>query len=131
MHPNTAGALIVADSLLAFFRRDPAATPWFLRPTTAAGDPRPRLNLSVSPNPARGAIRCAFAAAQGQAWALEVLDVAGRRVRALASGTGEGGSLERAWDGQDDRGKPLPAGVYYVRATVGEGQETRRVVRLR
>jgi hypothetical protein len=47
---------------------------------------------------------------------LEILDVNGRRVRALLSGDPlEAGRRERTWDGCDGRGRPVPSGVYLAR----------------
>src|SRR5687768_9954711 len=39
-HPSTNGAAKVADQLLAFFKTDPTATPWFLRKTVTGQAPR-------------------------------------------------------------------------------------------
>ena len=47
-HPSTPGVFKVASELLAFFKTDPTATPWFLRKT-----PTPP-TLSVSANPSTG-----------------------------------------------------------------------------
>ena len=49
--------------------------------------------------------------------AVRVHDVRGRLVRRL-SGTGEGGRVVLRWDGRDDAGRALPAGVYLYRAEV-------------
>lgn len=42
-------------------------------------------------------------------------DLAGRKVRQLASSTFAAGRHEVAWDGCDDHGRALPAGVYACR----------------
>jgi hypothetical protein len=81
----------------------------------ASGAPR----LFARPNPFAGAtlIRC------DRPVELEICDPAGRRVRRL---TAAGGSV--SWDGTDDRGRPLPGGVYGARTRDGR---TLRLVRLR
>jgi hypothetical protein len=55
---------------------------------------------------------------QGQT-SLSVYDVAGRLVRELAKGTFEGGRHVHAWDGRDQRGREVSAGVYFVRLQAG------------
>jgi hypothetical protein len=61
---------------------------------------------------------------------LEVHDVTGRRVRTLGTGL----TLGRArivWDGRDDAGRAVAAGIYFVRLEVGESGFVRRVVLVR
>jgi flagellar hook assembly protein FlgD len=62
---------------------------------------------------------------------LEVFDVGGRRVRVLASETQEAGLHERAWDGTDDGGQVLPAGIYWTRLEAGGIGTNRRIVVLK
>ena len=66
-----------------------------------AGDAR------ATPNPFRGRVALAL----GPVPRAEVFDLAGRRVRALEV-RGDGTS---SWDGRDDTGRALPAGLYLVR----------------
>jgi len=57
---------------------------------------------------------------------VEVLDLTGRRVRSF-----DGPIPPTAeWDGRDESGRALPAGVYLVRAETDAGPLTRSVVRL-
>lgn len=53
---------------------------------------------------------------------LAVYDVSGRRVVTLRSGDATGGEQAASWDGRDDGGRPVPAGVYVIRLIVG-GQD--------
>jgi glucose/arabinose dehydrogenase len=79
----------------------------------------------AEPNPFRGAI--GFALPRGARGArLEIVDVAGRRVRSWAP------PLPAAitWDGCDPAGHPLAAGVYFARLIGGDGTLQRRLVRL-
>ena len=82
--------------------------------------------LSATPNPFRGETRIAF---EGEhvdgAVTVRVIDVAGRTVRTIR---GSGESL--VWDGRDDSGRDVPAGVYFVRAGRDGWLRTGRVVRL-
>jgi arabinogalactan endo-1,4-beta-galactosidase len=61
---------------------------------------------------------------------IEVFDVSGRRVRILRNGRQSGGPHRGAWDGRDQVGRTLPAGVYFCRLAIGDGAETRKLVLL-
>jgi subtilisin family serine protease len=90
-------------------------------------------DLWVSPNPAAGIAHIRYALPATDASAeLVIYDVAGRRVRTLASGFGSvaaAGSL--TWDGRDDAGRRLATGVYFARLRGRSGERTARIVRIR
>jgi hypothetical protein len=70
--------------------------------------------------------------AADRATALDVMDVAGRRVRSFALSPGDGPAEGTVgWDGLDESGRAVPAGIYFARLTTGAGVQTARVVRLR
>ena len=60
-----------------------------------------------------------------------VLDVQGRQVRALFSGSLPRGLSNISWDGLDDSGRPVGPGVYLVRLQSPLGVTTTRLTRLR
>jgi hypothetical protein len=82
--------------------------------------------LLARPNPFRARTDIAFDPGVRPGTRLTIHDVRGRLVRALAL-RGPGGTV--AWDGRDDTGTPVPAGVYFVRATAS--REALRLVHLR
>jgi hypothetical protein len=59
---------------------------------------------------------------------LEIFDVAGRRVRTLASGIIPSGTRETTWDARDESGAPSRAGLYLCRLTVGSQRATTKFV---
>jgi lysophospholipase L1-like esterase len=82
-HPSATGRQKVADSLLAFVRRDVATAPWYTIAGMLAAPPpssSARLSLSVSPNPSHAGTGIAFSVPAGVRWRLLVLDPSGRRV---------------------------------------------------
>jgi ABC-type amino acid transport substrate-binding protein len=83
-----------------------------------------------APNPfgARTSIRFGLARA-GEA-ALEIFDTQGRRVRRLVRGTLPAGAHVATWDGADDAGAAVPAGLYMCRLVLPGGGFERRLVRL-
>ena len=85
----------------------------------------------MRPNPFRGRTDIAFDVAQAGAVDLAILDVAGRRVRALATGSRlDAGPQNVMWDGRSDDGREAPAGVYWVQFRSAAGLERRRFVKL-
>jgi len=71
------------------------------------------------PNPTQGEARFSFELPAAARVSLDIFDVRGRRVRSLSGGEfGEGGN-QLVWDGRDERGHDLPAGVYLARYEVG------------
>lgn len=62
---------------------------------------------------------------------LAVYDMSGRIVRTLGSGASEAGEYSLTWDGRDDSGNQLGAGVYMVRLTTPDGSISRSCVMLR
>ena len=80
-----------------------------------------------APNPGRGLIRVPVSVAAGTA-RLAIHDLRGRRVRAWDLAAGE---FIIAWDGRDDRGRRLPAGVYIVRLEHGGSVMTRKATLVR
>ncbi|NOT33946.1 MAG: hypothetical protein HOP12_07225 [Candidatus Eisenbacteria bacterium] len=91
----------------------------------------PRL-VAPSPNPARESIRFAgHAGTGGGAARLEVIDLGGRRVRALPITPG---AFELRWDLRDAAGRRVPEGVYFARLIDGAkttALATRRLIVLR
>jgi flagellar hook assembly protein FlgD len=59
---------------------------------------------------------------------LDIVGVNGRRVRSLLAGQYvPAGSVERTWDGRDDRGNGVAAGVYLVHLRADDFTATRKV----
>jgi FlgD Ig-like domain len=89
----------------------------------------PQLALPY-PNPSRGDVRLGVNAFEDGAVTLEIVDLAGRRVRSARL---EGGVGLRSWvwDGRDAAGRLTAPGVYHVRVSGRLGGETRALVRVR
>ena len=97
--------------------------------------PTSRLALSAAPNPVHpsfgGSVSLRFSLAVEGAYRLSVYDLSGRRVRALSSGTLVRGDHAVSWDGRDDAGHAVAAGVYLARLSAGGQAAVTRIVRLR
>ncbi len=77
------------------------------------------------PNPSRDGVSFAFAG-RGMG-ALEILDLAGRRVASPWRGTAAGEGSAR-WNGRADDGRRVPGGLYFARLRIGDETQTRRIV---
>jgi hypothetical protein len=100
--------------------------------TVSVGTPAPlrrALALSVAPNPARGNVNVTWSSAVAGV-RFEVLDERGRRVSLGDWQTAAEGRW--TWSALNNRGQPVPAGVYFLRAVDGLGvRAMQRVVVLR
>jgi len=103
---------------------------WAYTPTTGiAGPPTPalgKLSLTVTPIPARGPVR--FDLSPGsRSVRLRVTAPDGRTVRDFGRFSAPAIVY---WDGRDELGHPLPAGVYFCAAQGPAGRITARLVKL-
>jgi uncharacterized delta-60 repeat protein len=120
-----------ANFALAAFETSPG-------PPVDAGDSEPETSASlgfrlhaVAPNPvvARGLVR--FDLAQARSVRLRVFDVAGRVTRTLVDGALAAGPHRRIWDGNDDDGRAVAAGIYFLRLDAGPLHTQQKVVVVR
>jgi len=86
------------------------------------------------PNPANGPMQISFTLGSSDAGArtqVDVLDLAGRRVRALAEGALTAGTHDLTWDLRDESGQTVRAGFYVIRARAGTFNSVRRLIVVR
>lgn len=74
-----------------------------------------------APNPFVDAASLRFDVPRPQTVTATVHDVTGRRIRQLASGSRAAGAAVLEWDGRDDAGRQVPAGMYYWSVRGSEG----------
>lgn len=86
----------------------------------------PTVVLTAAPNPARLGCTFRFRLPEGResGAALDLVDAAGRRVRTLGIPS-SAGSL--SWDGKDERGRPVAAGVYWARLASGSWETSTKM----
>ncbi len=93
---------------------------------------RSRIFLDMlQPNPFTAATRITYTVPGTAPTLLTVYDAAGRRVRTLVNAAQSAGTHSVSWDGTDEAGSPVAAGVYFCHLTVGEQTATRQVQLLR
>jgi hypothetical protein len=82
----------------------------------------------VRPNPFRAGGAIEYAVPEPRSLELCIYDAAGRRVAVLQSGVHAAGWHTVAWNGREDHGTSVPAGVYFCRLTAGGSAQTQRLV---
>ena len=99
-------------------------------PTVGVTPARPALSFAAPrPNPSQGRVQFAFTLASAGRVRLAIFGAGGTRVRTLADGALDPGPHDRVWDGRDEHGRRVPAGVYYARLEAN-GASLKRVVTL-
>jgi hypothetical protein len=84
----------------------------------------------LQPNPTNGWGLVRFVLPRDQTAQVAVYDAAGRRVRMLGDGPFAAGQSQLLWDGRDDAGRRLPAGVYVCRLRTAQGNRSQKLLLL-
>jgi hypothetical protein len=82
------------------------------------------------PNPFRGRTTVSFVPDREVRGKLEVFDVTGRRVWSHHPGALLPHPHVYIWEGVDDNGRAVPAGVYFLQVTLGDRTENTKVTKL-
>ena len=88
----------------------PPADVAIARSSATDSPPGARLRIWTAPNPTNGPVMLFWESPAGSRIRWMLVDARGRLVRSLSNEA-------RFWDGRDAGGSPVPAGVYYLRAT--------------
>lgn len=100
--------------------------------TTGVGDELLAVSFSSPwPNPARQSVRWAYALPKAASLDVDVLDVSGRHVQTVSRGERGAGRGELSWDLRDAGGRPVGAGLYFVKAKLGTTEWTKRLIVVR
>jgi glucose/arabinose dehydrogenase len=83
------------------------------------------------PNPFRDGTQFSLRLDESAHANVAVFSAAGRHIATLFEGTAPSGGLPLRWLGRDTQGRPLPAGVYFLRAEVGATTATKRMTLIR
>jgi hypothetical protein len=102
------------------------------------GDGEPHADLPLAfrlhagyPNPVVRSTVVAFDLPAARNVRLRIYDSSGRLARRLVEGSMPAGRHQRLWDGADDGGRRVAAGVYFIRFESETDQATRKIAVLR
>jgi len=130
---NEGGAMALrldfADGRFGVYGVTRGGTTAVLPPATPASGPALALARGV-PNPFTTGTRLAFTLPAAAHVSLRIHDAAGRLVRTLLDGPRGGGTHVVEWDGRDNRGAHLAAGVYRARLRAGNAERSVALVLL-
>ncbi len=76
--------------------------------------------LSAFPNPFSSQLTIRFSLPEAGPASLLIFDLQGRLIRQLQSGQLDAGDHQQQWNGDDQSGRALPAGVYFIQLRSGE-----------
>ena len=85
----------------------------------------------IGPNPSPGSVRIQYTMRNTTAPRIEIFDAAGRSVRRFALGEQAAGAYELVWDGRNDSGREVAAGVYFLRMRAGDARAMKGIVLMR
>ncbi|MEO0162243.1 MAG: FlgD immunoglobulin-like domain containing protein, partial [candidate division WOR-3 bacterium] len=83
------------------------------------------------PNPGKGMIRFDYAIPKEAKVDIKIYNCLGQVVRTLVDEEKEPGYYKIYWNGRDDKGKALTAGIYFCRMTAEEFVDTRKIILLK
>ena len=110
---------------------------WFGLPCASAsvvadeGHSEDDCSLQIYPNPASSTVAFSSGCDKSPIGRVEVYDLAGRRLRLIEGGVDEGTASGGRWDGRDDSGTTVAAGIYVIRAATSAGVRTAAVTLIR
>jgi len=96
----------------------------------AGSGPSTRI-VAAHPNPGTDAMTIDLETLRSGRVTVAIFDLGGRRVRRLLAGDFAAGTRRVVWDGRNDRGASVPAGVYLLRLDSEGVHQTRRLIRVR
>lgn len=80
------------------------------------------------PNPARQGVTISYSLPEDGPVDLAIFGPGGTRIRSLFSGTSRQGANAAFWDGADDAGNAVAAGLYFCRLGAGNGSSRSRLI---
>lgn len=86
--------------------------------------------LRSSPNPFSASTHISFSVPEANPVTVAIFDVNGGRVRVFSSAS-VASAREIEWDGKNDRGEPVPSGIYFCRVATASRSNVARLVLVR
>jgi hypothetical protein len=87
-----------------------------------------RVEILRGQNPASVPVHIRYTVPRPSTVQLDLVDAGGRRVTRLAQGQRPAGLHRVSWNGRDEAGRDVPAGVYWMKLTAGEERVVEKIV---
>ncbi len=87
-------------------------------------------DLASAPNPFRTSTVIRFQMPESGPAAVRIFSASGQLVRVLFEGHAAAGTNEQVWDGTNEAGERVPAGLYFTRVSAPGLKDSRRVILL-
>ncbi len=84
--------------------------------------------LKAFPNPFQEEVNLSFNLSQEEKTTIEIFNIQGQRIHTLLSEMVPAGDHRILWDGKDQNGQPMPAGIYLVRLRAGKALINQKVI---
>ncbi len=84
--------------------------------------------MRAYPNPFQEEVNLSFSLNQEERTTIEVFNIQGQRVHTLLSEVAPKGEHRVMWDGKDQNGQTMPAGIYLIRLRAGKALINQKVV---
>jgi hypothetical protein len=118
------------DSMITGFFRNPALGINYDQDHSPAAAGL-KLGLSAYPSPFRQKSTLSLSLPGKSQVTLRIYDLCGRLVTSVFEGEKTGGRHNFVWDGRDQAGKRVAAGVYFIKAQTGYGKMLEKIISIR
>ncbi len=116
---NTQMTVILSAGEFRIFTDTKLPLPDLSIPVLSKGEEIPELNFAVFPNPMANQTEIRFSLEKSEKVLFEIFDVSGNKIRTLENNNLPPGNHSLFWDGANNKGVKMPAGIYYYTGFAG------------
>ena len=87
--------------------------------------------MQAYPNPFNPSTEVVYSVSEGGVVDLIVYDILGRKINTLASGYHQPNRYRAVWNGTDEKGFQVPAGVYFYRMDTETFSDVKKIILLK
>jgi subtilisin family serine protease len=87
--------------------------------------------LQNYPNPFNPSTTMSFALPKRERVKIKIYDILGREIRTLVNKTMQAGIKKVEWDGRDNKGNPVPTGIYFYKLEAGDFTDIKKMLMIK
>jgi flagellar hook assembly protein FlgD len=84
--------------------------------------------LKTYPNPISSSVTIIYSIPQSTKVSLKIVDIMGRPIKTLVNGEIAAGSYNIQWNVDDEKGRSVPTGIYFLRMEGGDYLQTKKLI---